>query len=214
MKVCEIFTSIQGESTYAGLPCTFIRFSGCNLRCSYCDTQYAYYEGVELSEDEIINELSLVGVNLVEITGGEPLLQEGIHHLIERLLNDGHRVLVETNGTQSIKDIDPRAVIILDIKTPGSGMVSEMDFTNLDYLKPIDEVKFVITGRGDYEWAKDLIAEKRLTEKCTVLLSPVVEVLPAKNLVKWIIEDRLDVRLNLQIHKYIFYDEKESQRGR
>ena len=213
MKVCEIFTSIQGESSYAGLPCTFIRLSGCNLRCSYCDTEYAYNAGMELTEDEIINELSLVGVNLVEITGGEPLLQEGAHHLIERLLNDGHRVLVETNGSQSIKDIDSRAVIILDIKTPGSGMVSEMDFSNLDYLKPADEVKFVITGRGDYEWARDLMEERSLHEKCVVLFSPVCEALPAKNLVKWIIEDRLDVRLNLQLHKYIFDGEKESQRG-
>jgi len=212
MKVCEIFTSIQGESSYAGLPCTFIRFSGCNLRCSYCDTTYAYNEGIELTEDEIINEVSLVGVNLIEITGGEPLLQDGVPHLIERLLNDGHKVLLETNGSKSIKDIDPRAVIILDIKTPGSGMSTEMDFSNLDYLKPTDEVKFVLTGREDYEWAKDIIEQHFLLGRCTVLLSPAFGVLPAKTLVKWILEDRLDVRLNIQIHKYIF-EEEGSRRG-
>ncbi len=172
MKVCEIFTSIQGESSHAGMPCTFIRFSGCNLRCVYCDTAYAYDAGMELSEDEIASEISLVGVNLVEITGGEPLLQEGVLHLIERLLNDGHKVLVETNGTVSIKDMDPRAVVIMDIKTPGSGMASELDPGNLEYLKPTDEVKFVLVDKDDYEWAKAFVSGRSLKGKCTVLFSP------------------------------------------
>ncbi|MBI4822849.1 MAG: radical SAM protein [Nitrospirae bacterium] len=204
MKIAEIFTSIQGESTYAGCPCTFVRFSGCNLRCTYCDTTYAYSEGVELSEADIINEVSLVGVNLVEITGGEPLMQEGAYHLIEHLLNDGYSVLVETNGTMSIKEIDPRAVVILDIKTPKSGMSEEMDLMNLDYLKPKDEVKFVILDKDDYVWAKKFISRHRLKDKCKVLFSPAFEFLIPETLSAWILQDRLDVRLNLQMHKYIF----------
>lgn len=213
MKVCEIFTSIQGESTYAGIPCTFIRFSGCNIRCTYCDTKYAYDGGMELSEQEIINEVSIVGVNLVEITGGEPLLQDGVLHLIESFLNDGHRVLIETNGTMSIKDIDPRAVIILDIKTPGSGMSGEMDMSNMDYLKPADEVKFVITCRADYEWAKEFVAKYRLRDKCAVLFSPAFGIMNPETLTNWILEDRLDVRLNLQLHKYIFAGKETAGNG-
>ncbi|MDA8087631.1 MAG: radical SAM protein, partial [Nitrospiraceae bacterium] len=157
MKVCEIFTSIQGESTYTGQLSTFIRLSGCNLRCSYCDTKYAYTEGTELTEAEIMNEVSIVGVNLISITGGEPLLQEGVFHLVEKFLNEGHKVLIETNGSQSIKDVDPRAVIIMDIKTPASEMSEDLDISNLDFLKPDDEVKFVIVDRGDHEGAKDFI---------------------------------------------------------
>ena len=122
MKICEIFTSIQGETSHAGMPCTFIRLTGCNLRCLYCDTEYAYEEGMELTEAEIINEVELIGVHLITITGGEPLLQEEIYRLTERLIGEGYKVLIETNGTMSIKDIDSRAVIVLDIKTPGSGM--------------------------------------------------------------------------------------------
>lgn len=208
MKIAEIFTSIQGESTYAGCPCTFIRFSGCNLKCTYCDTIYASDEGVELTEAEIINEVSLVGVNLIEITGGEPLLQEGVYHLIERLLNDGYAVLIETNGTMSIKEIDPRAVVIMDIKTPKSGMSEEIDLSNLDYLKPKDELKFVILDRNDYEWAKGFISKHRLKDKCKVLFSPAFEFLSPETLSNWILEDRLDVRLNLQMHKYIFGAER------
>ena len=137
MKVCEIFTSIQGESSYAGLPCTFIRLTGCNLRCAYCDTTYAYAEGSERSAEEIMGIVRDSGVKLVEITGGEPLLQEDVYPLIERLLDSGYTVLVETNGSMSIRKIDRRAVLILDIKTPGSGMSGEMDFSNLTHLKQI-----------------------------------------------------------------------------
>ncbi|MBI4689475.1 MAG: radical SAM protein [Nitrospirae bacterium] len=204
MKVCEIFTSIQGESSYAGLPCTFIRVAGCNLRCSYCDTKYAYEEGMELTENEIINEVTLIGVNLVAITGGESLFQEGTLHLIERLINDGYKVLIETNGTLSIKDIDNRAIIILDIKTPGSGMLEDMDLSNFDYLKHTDEIKFVITNRNDYEWSKGMIHKYRLKSRCDVLFSPAFGILAPESLIKWMLEDRLDVRLNLQMHKYIY----------
>jgi len=209
MKVCEIFTSIQGESSHVGELCTFIRFSGCNLRCSYCDTRYAYNGGMELTEGEIINEVSLVGVNLVTVTGGEPLMQEGAFHLVERLLADGHRVLVETNGSLSIKEMDPRAVVVLDIKTPGSGMWEEMDLSNLHFLKPEDELKFVIVDRADYDWAKDFIKENRLKKKCKVLFSPAFGMIEPAALANWMLQDRLDVRFNLQAHKYIFGPDKK-----
>ncbi|HBG93292.1 MAG: 7-carboxy-7-deazaguanine synthase [Nitrospirae bacterium GWF2_44_13] len=204
MKICEIFTSIQGESSYAGMPCTFIRLTGCNLRCLYCDTAYAYEEGMELTEAEIISEVELIGVHLVTITGGEPLLQEETFRLTERLIGEGYKVLIETNGTMSIKDIDSRAVIVLDIKTPGSGMWEEMDLSNLDYIKPTDEIKFVITDREDYEWSKDVMHKYNLGSKCQVFFSPAFGILLPESLVKWILEDRLDVRLNLQMHKYIY----------
>lgn len=208
MKICEIFASIQGESSYAGMPCTFIRLTGCNLRCLYCDTTYAYEEGMELTEAEIINEVELIGVSLVTITGGEPLLQEETFRLTERLISEGYKVLIETNGTMSIKDIDNRAVIVLDVKTPGSGMWEEIDTSNFDHLKPADEIKFVITDRADYEWSKDMMHKYNLRSKCQVFFSPAFGILLPESLVKWILEDRLDVRLNLQMHKYIYGSER------
>ena len=204
MKVCEIFRSIQGESTYAGIPCTFIRLTGCNLRCSYCDTRYAYYEGNEISEEDIIKQVKSAGINLVEITGGEPLLQKDVYHLIERMLNDNYKVLIETNGSLSIKEIDRRAVIILDIKTPGSGMSGKMDMSNLNVIKNIDEVKFVITNKIDYEWSKDIMNKYNLFDRCNILVSPAYGILKPEDLAGWMIEDGLKVRLNLQIHNYIF----------
>jgi len=210
MKVCEIFSSIQGESSFAGLPCTFIRLTGCNLRCSYCDTSYAYYEGQELTADEIIREVQRTGINLVEITGGEPLLQNEAHLLTKRLIDEGYKVLVETNGSQDIKKIDKKAIVILDIKTPNSGMSKEMDFSNLNYIKSSDEIKFVITNREDYEWSKEIIQRYKLMEKCKLLFSPAFGILPPETLAKWIIGDKLKIRFNLQLHKYIFSSE---QRG-
>lgn len=209
MKVCEIFTSIQGESSYAGMPCTFIRLTGCNLRCSYCDTTYAYYGGKELSEDEIMSEVRRAGIDLVEITGGEPLLQKEVFPLIERLLDKGYTVLVETNGSQSIKEIDKKAIVILDIKTPGSNMSKDMDFSNLDCIKSSDEIKFVITSKGDYEWSKEIIQRYKLMEKCHLLYSPAFGVLPPENLARWMINDGLKIRLNLQLHKFIFSSEQK-----
>jgi 7-carboxy-7-deazaguanine synthase len=209
VKVCEIFKSIQGESSYAGMPCLFIRLTGCNLRCSYCDTIYAYYEGRELSEDEIMSEVHRAGINLVEITGGEPLLQKEVFHIIKRLLDEGYKVLVETNGSVSIKDVDRRAVIILDIKTPGSGMSEKMYLSNLDTIKTSDEIKFVITGRMDYEWSKEIIYKYGLIKKCHLLISPASGILSPEDLARWILEDRLEARLNLQLHKYIFDSERK-----
>jgi len=208
MKVCEIFTGIQGESSSSGVLSTFVRLSGCNLRCSYCDTTYAYYDGTELTEDEIIDKVKTAGVKTVEITGGEPLLQEGVLHVVKRLLDDGCKVLIETNGSIDIRDIDRRAVVILDIKTPGSGMSEKMKMSNLDYLSPKDEVKFVITNREDYEWAKGVVSRYALAGRCKVLFSPAFGMLKPRDLSEWIISDRLDVRLNLQLHKYIYGPEE------
>lgn len=208
MKVCEIFTSIQGESTHAGLPCTFIRLSGCNLRCSYCDTQYAYSDGADLSEDDILGQVRKAGIQLVEITGGEPLLQKEIYSLSERLLHEGCGVLLETNGSISIRGVDKRIRVILDMKTPGSGMSDRMDMTNMERLKRSDEIKFVLTGKDDYAWTKDILLQYALTERCHVLLSPVYGVLHPEALAAWMIEDKLQARLNIQLHKYIFGPER------
>ena len=204
MKVCEIFSSIQGESSYAGLPSVFVRVTGCNLRCLYCDTPYAYDEGREMSEDEIFDEVSRHGVRLVEITGGEPLLQKGVFPLIRRLLDDGFTLLLETNGSVSIKDVDKRAVIVIDIKTPKSGMFGNMDLENLGYLKQNDELKFVISDREDYEWVKNFIETYRLLDRCKILLSPAYRLLSPESLSRWMLHDRLPARLNLQLHKYIY----------
>ena len=204
MKVCEIFASIQGESTYAGLPCVFIRLTGCNLRCVYCDTAYAYDEGREMSLEEIVEAVIPHGIGLVEVTGGEPLLQAETRALVAVLLDKGFGVLIETNGSVDIGGVDRRAVIIMDIKTPGSGMSGEMALGNLKLLTPRDEVKFVITGRDDYEWTKGFIKTHGLEGRCKILLSPAYGALPPRELLKWILEDRLPVRLNLQLHKYIF----------
>ena len=205
MKVCEIFTSIQGESTYMGLPCTFVRLTGCNLRCVYCDTEYAFEEGIEMSIDDIVSHVKLVGVNLVEITGGEPLLQgNDTIALIRALLEEGLEVLVETNGSLGVGEVDRRAVLILDVKTPSSGMSGEINYANFDYLKPSDEIKFVICDRSDYDWSREIVAKFRLRDRAKVLFSPALGMLPPRQLAKWIVEDRLEVRLNVQIHKYIF----------
>ena len=204
MKVCEIFTSIQGESTYAGTPCTFVRLTGCNLRCSYCDTAYAYEEGTEITEDEVMDRIREAGLKTVEITGGEPLLQPEVASLTRRLLDDGFRVLIETNGSQDIRGIDRRSVIILDVKTPGSGETGALLQSNLACLKKDDEAKFVITGREDYDWARDFVRKHSLTEKCKVLFAPAFGMLEPVALSAWIVGDKLEVRLNLQLHKYIF----------
>ncbi len=209
MKVCEIFTSIQGESTYAGLPCTFVRLSGCNLRCLYCDTKYSYEDGIEMSRDDVMDRVRLAGVSLVEITGGEPLMQkEETLMLVRGLLDEGYEVLIETNGSFDIGEIDKRAVIILDVKTPGSGEGDAMNFTNFERLKPSDEVKFVICDRADYEWSRELITKFGLKGRAKVLFSPALGMIAPAKLAGWIVEDRLQVRLNLQIHKYVFGPEE------
>ncbi len=204
MNISELFRSIQGESTYSGLPCFFIRLAQCNLRCRYCDTVYAYDDGTDMTISEIMREVRETGISLVEVTGGEPLLQHETGELIDRLVDEDYKVLVETNGSLDIGDLNENAVIIMDMKTPSSGMTDKMNFSNMDSLKPSDEVKFVMGGRQDYEWSLQTVRDYSLTERCAVLFSPVYGVLDPSLLVGWILEDSLNVRVNLQIHKYIF----------
>jgi 7-carboxy-7-deazaguanine synthase len=205
MKICEIFRSIQGESTYAGTPCIFIRLSGCNLRCSYCDTKYSYEEGIEFTLEDVMKRIEEEGIRLVEITGGEPLLQtDEVLRLISMLFDSGHHVLIETNGTLPIGLLDSRATVIMDVKTPSSGMSEKNDFANFEHLTHKDEAKFVICSRNDYLWAKDIVQKHGLSQRCTVLFSPAYGSLEPRKLAAWILADRLGVRFNLQLHKYIF----------
>lgn len=205
MKVCELFTSIQGESTYAGTPCTFIRLTCCNLRCSYCDTTYSYEEGMEMTIDAVMDAVSAEGIRLVEITGGEPLLQhDDVVDLTKRLLDAGYKVLIETNGSVNIGSLDSRAVVIMDIKTPSSGMAAHNNLANLPCIKPADEIKFVICDRNDYEWSKNMVLDQGLSKRCTILFSPAAGKIPPRELADWILQDKLDVRLNMQLHKIIF----------
>lgn len=207
LKINEIFYSIQGESSAMGLPCVFVRFTYCNLRCTYCDTEYAFYEGKDMSVDEILAEVKKYGCKLVEITGGEPLVQENVNELMKQLCDYGYKVMIETGGSLSIKDIDKRVKIIMDLKTPSSKMMNKNMYENIDYLKPSDEVKFVIGNREDYEWSKDIIIKYKLNEKLTVLMSSVFNAIENIELAKWILDDRLDVRFQLQLHKYIWHPE-------
>ncbi|MBU1299654.1 MAG: radical SAM protein [Bacteroidetes bacterium] len=202
--VNEIFYSIQGESTHAGRPCVFVRLTYCNLRCTYCDTAYAFEEGLEMTIDEIIEKVDSYKCNLVEITGGEPLVQVNAHKLTKALCDKGYEVVLETGGSLSISDIDPRVKRIVDFKCPSSGMEKKNFWENVNYLKNDDEVKFVIGDRNDYEWAKEKIGEYGLVDKCTLLMSPVFGAIDPKVLAGWILEDKLDVRFQIQIQKYIW----------
>jgi 7-carboxy-7-deazaguanine synthase len=206
LKVNEIFYSIQGESTYAGKPCVFIRLAGCNLRCSYCDTKYAYYDGEKLDIHEVINKVALYGCPLVEVTGGEPLLQEETPYLISQLLGKGYKVLIETNGSHDISRVDGRSVRIVDIKCPSSGEKDRNDLTNLNRLRDEDELKFVIGSREDYDYAKDILSliGHGSSGKIAVHFSPSFGRMEPKELAGWILNDRLNVRLHLQLHKYIW----------
>ena len=203
LRVHEIFRSIQGESTYAGLPCVFVRLAGCNLACAYCDTPAARSGGEEKTIDGILEEVRSLGGTLVEVTGGEPLLQEKTPILIEKLLDEGCEVIVETNGTVSLEGLDRRAVIIMDVKCPSSGSSDGTLRENFHFLKENDEVKFVVGSRGDYEWARSAIAEIRIPSGVEVLMSPSYGALDPGVLAEWILADRLDVRLQIQLHKYI-----------
>ncbi|UCF87746.1 MAG: radical SAM protein [Nitrospiraceae bacterium] len=211
MKINEIFKSIQGESTYAGLPCTFIRLAGCNLRCTYCDTNYAYYHGKDLTDEEIIAKIKEYGVKLIEFTGGEPLLQEETPKLLKTLLDNDYTVHVETNGSICIGCLDKRLNVIMDFKTPKSGMSERMRVENFKFLKRTDQIKFVLMDESDYTWAKDIIVKHDLLNKFdNILMSPAYEDLSPKPLVSWVLRDNLPVRVQLQIHKYIWApDERE-----
>lgn len=214
LLVNEIFYSIQGESTYAGWPCTFVRLSGCNLRCAYCDTRYAYDEGGLMALDEIVERVRGFGCSLVEVTGGEPLIQENTPKLVKRLLDCGYTVLMETNGSLNISSVDPRCVKIVDFKCPSSGELDSNDLENISRLHEHDEVKCVLADRNDYLFACEIVKMIRClhgkSRGCTINFSPVCGSLDPRELAEWILADRLPVRLNLQIHKYIWSPE---QRG-
>jgi len=218
LRINEIFYSIQGESTHAGRPCVFVRLTGCHLRCAYCDTAYAFHEGGRRPIDDLIDEVCSHPTNLVEVTGGEPLLQRGVHELMKRLCDRGKTVLIETSGACSISDCDPRVVRIVDFKTPGSGEMDRNDWTIVDDLTPRDEVKFVVMDRTDYEWSLERMHEYRLNERVNaVLLSPVFEQatgeeiagappLAPATLAEWLLADGWpNVRMQLQLHKFIWH---------
>ena len=205
LTISEIFHSIQGESTYAGLPCVFVRLAACDLRCSWCDTPYAFTGGSKMSVDEVVAAIERTGCRLVELTGGEPLLQEDVYPLMVRLLGSGATILLETGGHISLDRVPRGVVRIIDVKCPASGEAHRMHWPNLDDLWAIDEVKFVIQDRADYEYARNVLREHRLAERsASVLFSPVHGVLQPAELAAWILEDRLPVRLQLQVHKYIW----------
>jgi 7-carboxy-7-deazaguanine synthase len=204
LKVNEIYASIQGESSYTGLPCVFIRLTGCNLRCSWCDTAYAFYEGVDLTLEDIMFQVENFSLPLVEITGGEPLMQENVYPLMNSLLDKGYRVMLETGGAISINKVPEEVIKILDIKCPGSGEEKKNHLENLKLLTPHDEVKFVLIDRADYEWSRDLLQKHNLPSSVQVLFSPVYDKLELKDLSKWILKDRLPVRLQTQFHKVIW----------
>ncbi len=210
LRITEIFHSIQGESTWSGLPCTFVRLTGCPLRCVWCDTEYAFHGGTRRTLDEIVEEVRSIGTSLVEITGGEPLAHPNAYVLAERLLNEGFTVLVETSGAFDVAPLDPRAHRIMDLKCPGSGEVDKNLWENLDHLTGLDEVKFVVLDRTDYEWARDTILERGLDHRLKegtlgdLLMSPVWDTCDLVDLAGWILEDRLPVRLQTQLHKHIW----------
>ena len=205
LTINEIFYSIQGESSYAGRPCVFIRLTACDLRCSWCDTPYAFYEGQKQSVDEVLAEVERIDCPLVEVTGGEPLLQNEVYPLMRALIDGGRTVLLETGGHRSTADVPEAVVTILDVKCPGSGESDRNDWSNLERLRPHDEVKFVVTDRTDYEYARDVIARHRLAERAAAIhLSPAHGALNPRSLSEWVLADRLPARVQLQLHKYIW----------
>jgi 7-carboxy-7-deazaguanine synthase len=204
LKVNEIFHSIQGESSHAGRPCVFVRLTGCNLRCAWCDTEYAFYGGQELSIDEVIRNVAQFDCRLVEVTGGEPLMQPDAIDLMKRLLDEGYEVMLETGGSLPVDKVPPEVIKIVDFKAPGSGMAQKNRWSILDDLAPHDELKFVIADREDYTWARARVEEYDLAPRCTVLFSPVFGNLELSTLAGWILTDKLPVRLQSQLHKHIW----------
>ncbi len=205
LTINEIFHSIQGESTHAGRPCVFVRLTACDLRCSWCDTPYAFHEGHKVSVEEVVNRVADVGCEYVEITGGEPLLQPDVYPLMQQLVARGHVVIIETGGHRSIARVPDEVIRIVDVKCPASGESAKNCWQNMDLLRARDEVKFVIQDRADYEFACEVVRRHGLIARtAAVLFSPVHGVLDAKQLAAWILDDRLPVRLQLQVHKYIW----------
>lgn len=206
LRINEIFLSLQGETSKTGLPTAFIRLTGCPLRCTYCDTEYAFYEGGEKTIGEIMQTIAGYRTRHVTVTGGEPLAQKGCIPLLAHLCDEGYRVSLETSGAMEVSGVDPRVMKILDLKTPASGEESRNRFENLVHISEQDQIKFVICDRGDYEWSKSILARYHLNERCEVLFSPEHERLPAAQLADWILDDKLPVRFQIQLHKYLWGD--------
>jgi 7-carboxy-7-deazaguanine synthase len=205
MRITEIFYSIQGESSFTGLPCIFIRTTGCNLRCVWCDTAHAFYGGEEMTIDEIIAKIKPFPCKLVELTGGEPMLQHDMPELSRRLLDLGYNVLMETGGSLDLSQLDPRVIKIMDLKCPGSGEHEKNYWPNLQILQHHDQIKFVLNDRRDYEWACATIREHRLDQRFHLLFSPVHGVLDLQQLANWMLADGIKARLQIQLHKYIWH---------
>ncbi len=203
-RINEIFFSIQGESTKTGLPTIFIRLTGCPLRCRYCDTTYAFHKGEKMSLDAILQNISQYRTQHVTVTGGEPLAQQTCHELLTRLCDEGYQVSLETSGAIDIANVECRVMKIMDIKTPGSGEETKNNFANLAHITMQDQIKFVIADRGDYDWSKQKITEFNMLDLCEVLFSPAHDTLNATMLAGWILADNLHVRLQIQLHKYLW----------
>jgi len=204
LRIFEIFHSLQGESSRVGLPTVFVRLTGCPLRCGYCDTEYAFHGGSTQSFEEILANVASYQAQYVCVTGGEPLAQKGCHALLKMLCDAGYQVSIETSGAMDISQVDRRVSVIMDIKTPGSCEVGKNLWSNISALEAKDEVKFVLVDRADYDWAKQILAQYDLTQKCPVLLSPVYKTLPPADLATWVLEDRLPVRMQVQLHKILW----------
>lgn len=204
LRINEIFLSLQGETNKTGLPTAFIRLTGCPLRCTYCDTEYAFYEGEKKTIGEIMQTIAGYRTRHVTVTGGEPLAQKDCVALLAHLCDEGYRVSLETGGAMDVSGVDPRVMKILDLKTPASGEENRNRFENLEHISEQDQIKFVICDRGDYEWSKSILAQYHLNDRCEVLFSPEHEHLPAVKLADWILEDKIPVRFQIQLHKYLW----------
>ncbi len=209
LKINEIYYSVQGESTHAGRPCIFIRLTYCNLRCSYCDTEYAFYDGKDMEITDIMSEIKQWDCNLVEVTGGEPLFQEECIDLLNELVNSNYEVMLETGGSLSISNVPKKVIKIVDFKCPSSKMVKKNLWSIVDDLQAHDEVKFVIGNREDFDWAKDRITEYSMDKICTLLFSPAVGEIDPQHIVEWILADNLPVRMQMQMHKMIWNPEEK-----
>ncbi len=208
LRINEIFYSIQGESTFAGRPCVLVRLTGCQMRCTWCDTEYSFYEGAWMRVDDVIERVLSFDCPLAEVTGGEPLLQPGVHTLMSGLCDRGLEVLLETGGGLDISGVDPRVRRIVDLKCPASGEAANNHWPNLRHLRSTDEVKLVVQDRGDYEWARNAIRKQGIDRLCTVHLSPVSDALEPAELASWVLEDRLPARVSLQLHKTLWGSEE------
>lgn len=206
LRITEIFFSLQGETRTVGLPTVFVRLTGCPLRCGYCDTAYAFQGGNWVEIDDIIRQVDSYGAHYVTVTGGEPLAQKPCIELLQRLCDEGYEVSLETSGALSVSEVDPRVIKVVDIKTPDSGEVTKNLFDNIDHILPHDQIKFVICSRADYDWSKNILDQYHLANKCEVLFSPSYMQQNPGELADWIIQDRLPVRLQIQLHKFLWGD--------